>query len=57
VLGDATQATVQISVPPSPPKLPPPAPAASGGGGNFGWLGAMLLGLGGALRRRWIRNH
>jgi uncharacterized delta-60 repeat protein len=56
-LGDATQATVQISVPPSPPKLPPPAPAASGGGGNFGWLGAMLLGLGGALRRRWIRNH
>ena len=57
-LGDATQATVQINVPPSPPKLPPPAPAASGrGGGTFGWLGAMLLGLGGALRRRRIRNR
>jgi hypothetical protein len=57
-LGDATQATVQINVPPSPPRLPPPrAPAASGGGGSFGWLGAMLLGLGGALRRRRIRNR
>jgi hypothetical protein len=58
-LGDVTQATVQINVPPSPPSLPPP-PAASGGsrgGGTFGWLGAMLLGLGGALRRRRIRNR
>ena len=58
-LGDTTQATVQINVPPTPPSLPPP-PAANGGsrgGGTFGWLGAMLLGLGGALRRRRIRNR
>mgnify|MGYP003399628924 FL=1 len=58
-LGDTTQATVQINVPPTPPS-PPRPPAASGsggGGGTFGWLGAMVLGLGGALRRRRIRNR
>jgi uncharacterized delta-60 repeat protein len=54
-LGDATQATVQITDPPQPP--PPPPPAAGGGGGSFGSLGALLLGLGGALRRRRIRNR
>jgi hypothetical protein len=52
-LGDATQATVQITdLPP-----PPPPPAADRGGGSFGSLGALLLGLGGALRRRRIRNR
>ena len=51
-LGDATQATVQIADPP-----PPPPPAGGGGGGSFGSLGALLLGLGGALRRRRIRNR
>ncbi len=57
-LGDTTQATVQINVPPTPPSPPrPPAASGSGGGGTFGWLGAMLLGLGGALRRRRIRNR
>jgi len=56
-LGDATQATVQINVPPSPPPPPPAASGGSRGGGTFGWLGAMLLGLGGALRRRRIRNR
>jgi len=58
-LGKATQATVQIKVP--PPPSPPPAASGgsggSGGGGSFGWLGAMLLGLGGALRRRRFRNR
>jgi len=52
-LGEATQATVQITdLPP-----PPPPPPARGGGGSFGSLGALLLGLGGALRRRRIRNR
>jgi hypothetical protein len=52
-LGDTTQATVQVTD--SPP--PPPPPRAGRGGGNFGSLGALLLGLGGALRRRRIRNR
>ncbi len=55
VLGATTQATVQITDRPPPP--PPPPPAAGGGGGNFGSLGALLLALGGALRRRRIRNR
>jgi hypothetical protein len=55
-LGKATQAAVQIKVPPPPPP-PPAASGGSGGGGGFGWLGAMLLGLGGALRRRRFRNR
>ncbi len=50
-LGDKTQAAVQINAPPAPP------PAARGGGGTFGWLGALLLGLGGASRRRSIWKH
>ncbi|MGL6224238.1 MAG: Calx-beta domain-containing protein, partial [Steroidobacteraceae bacterium] len=54
-LGDATQATVQITDLPPPP--PPPPPATGGGGGSFGSLGTLLLGLGGALRRRRIRNR
>jgi len=55
-LGKATQAAVQIKVPPPPPP-PPAASGGSGGGGGFGWLGVMLLGLGGALRRRRFRNR
>jgi hypothetical protein len=55
-LGGATQATVQITDPPPPPPPPPPLQPGSGGG-TFGWLGATLLGLGGALRRRRIRNR
>jgi MYXO-CTERM domain-containing protein len=31
---------------------PPKPPSRSSGGGSFGWLGAMLLGLAGFLRRR-----
>jgi hypothetical protein len=54
-LGDATQATVQITDLPPPP--PPPPAGGGGGGGSFGSLGALLLGLGGALRRRRIRNR
>jgi uncharacterized delta-60 repeat protein len=54
-LGDVTVATVYITDPPPPPT--PTPPASGGGGGTFGWLGAMLLGLGGALRRRRIRNR
>lgn len=58
MLGDVTNATVTI--------LDSPASSGGGsssgsgsrsGGGGFGWLGAMLLGLGGALRRRRIRNR
>ena len=55
-LGNATQATMQINVPP-PPTRSPAASGGSRGGGTFGWLGALLLGLGGALRRRSLRNH
>jgi len=53
-LGATTQATVQIDAQASPPPTPPvpPSPTRSNGGGSFGWLGAMLLFLGGALRRR-----
>lgn len=57
VLGDTTQAAVQINVPPSPPTRPPSSSGSGRGGGAFGWLGALLLGLGGALRRRPIRNR
>jgi len=56
-LGDTTQATVQITDPPAPQSPPPAASGGTRGGGTFGWLGVLLLGLGGALRRRSIRNH
>jgi hypothetical protein len=55
-LGDAPQATVRINDTPPPPP-PPPPPRADRGGGSFGWLGALLFGLGGALHRRRIRNR
>jgi uncharacterized delta-60 repeat protein/MYXO-CTERM domain-containing protein len=55
VLGSKSQATVSVF------DLRPPSSNVSsgggGGGGTFGWLGAMVLGLGGALRRRRIRNR
>jgi MYXO-CTERM domain-containing protein len=55
MLGSKSQLTVTVF------DLPPPRSNVSsgggGGGGTFGWLGAMLLGLGGALRRRRIRNR
>jgi hypothetical protein len=58
MLGDVTNATMTI--------LDSPASSGGGstsgsgsrsGGGGFGWLGAMLLGFGGALRRRRFRNR
>jgi uncharacterized delta-60 repeat protein len=55
-LGDSTKATVFINPPPSPPPRSAPVTGGSGGGG-FGWLGAVLLGLGGALRRRLTGNR
>lgn len=55
MLGSKSQLTVTVF------DLPPPSSNVSsgggGGGGTFGWLGAMVLGLGGALRRRRIRNR
>jgi MYXO-CTERM domain-containing protein len=58
MLGDTTRATVQINVSPAPPPVPPrSATGSGGGGGSFGWLGALLFGLGGALRRRQVRNR
>jgi MYXO-CTERM domain-containing protein len=57
VLGSATQATVQITDPPPPPPAASGGSGGGGGGGSFGWLGALLLGLGGALRRRRFRNR
>ena len=57
MLGDVTNAAITIL------DSPPPSDSAvrgsgsrSGGGGSFGWLGAMLLGLGGALRRQLQRT-
>ena len=47
VLGSGTQATVQIQ----------DTNTDSGGGGSFGWLSGLLLGLGGALRRRLLRSR
>lgn len=50
LLGTATQASVQIIAQSSPPPARDP-PKSRNGGGSFGWLGAMLAGLAGALRR------
>ncbi|MGB7738545.1 MAG: Calx-beta domain-containing protein [Steroidobacteraceae bacterium] len=56
-LGDTTQATVQINASSTPSSPPPAASGGSRGGGAVGGLGAMLLALGGALRRRRIWNR
>jgi hypothetical protein len=50
LLGAEKQANVMIYDSPPPP--PPPPSDNGGGGGRFGWLGALLLVLGGFLRRR-----
>ncbi len=55
-LGDVSQSSVTVI------DLPPSRSNLSGGngrsgGGGFGWLGAMLFGLGGELRRRRIRSR
>ena len=54
-LGDKTQATMFINAQEATQPDPPPS-NSRGGGGSFGLLGAMLLTLGGALRRR-IQKH
>ena len=51
VIGSKSQMTVTVF------DVPPSGSGVSSGGGSFGWLGAMLLGLGGALRRRRIRTR
>jgi hypothetical protein len=56
VLGETSQAAMQINASSSPPS-PPPSSGSGRGGGAFGWLGALLFGIGGALRRRPIRNR
>lgn len=49
VLGDKTQANVTVyNLAPTPTS----GGGSGGGGGSFGWLGAILLGLWGACRRR-----
>jgi MYXO-CTERM domain-containing protein len=45
---------VQINGPAVPPPVDPGPPKSRNGGGSFGWLGAMLLVLAGALRRRFL---
>jgi uncharacterized delta-60 repeat protein/MYXO-CTERM domain-containing protein len=56
VLGSKSQVMVSVfDLPPSGGGVS--SGGSGGGGGSFGWLGAMLLGLGGALRRRRIRNR
>lgn len=58
MLGDVTNATVTIlDSPPSSGGSNSGSGSRSGGGGSFGWLGAMLLGLGGLLRRRLTGNR
>jgi uncharacterized delta-60 repeat protein len=52
LLSGASLATTVINDAPKPPP-----PAESRGGGSFGWLGAMLLGLAGFLRRRLTGNR
>lgn len=49
LLSSSTRATVIINSPSPPPDRDPPK--SRSGGGTFGWLGAILLGLGGAMRR------
>ncbi len=59
MLGVASNATVTIldAPPSSGGGSNSGSRSRSGGGGSFGWLGAMLLGLGGFLRRRLTGNR
>jgi uncharacterized delta-60 repeat protein len=57
MLGVAESATVTIIDYPPPSAGSSSARGSRGGSGSFGWLGAMLLGLGGFLRRRLTGNR
>jgi hypothetical protein len=58
MLGDVTNVTVTIlDAPSSSGGGSSSGRGSRGGGGSFGWLGAMLLGLGGSLRRRLTGNR
>jgi len=57
MLGVASNATVTILDAPPPSDGAVRGSGSRSGGGSFGWLGAMLLGLGGSLRRRLTGNR
>jgi hypothetical protein len=54
LIGRVAQATVWIKDQVVPPPVDPDPPKSRNGGGAFGWLGAMLLVLTGAMRRRFV---
>jgi uncharacterized delta-60 repeat protein len=54
LIGSAAQATMQIAAQAVLPPVDPVPPKSRNGGGAVGWLGAMLLGLAGAMRRRFV---
>ncbi|MEY2920996.1 MAG: hypothetical protein RL261_2301 [Pseudomonadota bacterium] len=56
MLGAQKAASVFIVDPPSPTSDSGGSTGSKGGGGSFGWLGALLLGLGGLRRRRPTGN-
>lgn len=56
LVGPVAQATVQINAQSGLGPVNPEPSGSRSGGGAFGWLGAMLLGLTGALRRRRARG-
>ena len=58
LLGEGKTASVSIVDPPAPPSDGGGSTGSKGGGGggSFGWLGALLLGLGGLRRRRPTGN-
>lgn len=49
LVGEPARASMQINATAPPPASDPPK--SRSGGGSFGWLGALLLGLAGVLRR------
>jgi hypothetical protein len=58
MLGDVTNAAITIlDAPSSSGSGSSSGRGSRGGGGSFGWLGAMLLGSGGFLRRRLTGNR
>jgi uncharacterized delta-60 repeat protein len=56
LVGPAARATVQINAQSVTGPVNPEPSESRSGGGAFGWLGALLLGLTGALRRRRARG-